>query len=145
MIEVQESSNSTKVHIPVNASEAELSFAGYLAALEENCDEGVVYVAAGAVALDVPIILRWISYSGLPEAGQWAEVLGYPGSAETGAELVVEKCFGKSILYESMGLIYIQLGNQVFQILEGGFLDDKPCPPSILDHAKPINGSWEVL
>mmetsp|Transcript_19078 Transcript_19078/g.47169 ORF Transcript_19078/g.47169 Transcript_19078/m.47169 type:complete len:380 (-) Transcript_19078:151-1290(-) len=134
-------SSDGKVQIPVNASEAGLSYAGYLAAL---CDERVVYVAAGDVAKDIPMILRWITYSGLPEAGRWGEVMGH-GDAETGAELRVEKCFGKSILYDNhMGSLYIQLGDRVFET-HGGYMEETPSTLKILDHATPVNGCWEII
>lgn len=133
-------SSDDKVQIPVNASEAELSYAGYLAAL---CDERVVYVAAGDVAKDIPLILRWITYSGLPEAGRWGEAMSH-GNAETGAELRVEKCFGKSIVYSHLGSIYLQLGDRLFEI-QGGYMEETSSTLKILNHAVSVNGCWEIL
>lgn len=131
-----------KLYIPINATEADLSYAGYLIASDLIVDDDVGYFAAGHVAGYVPKILHWINYAGLPMAGKWGEVLG-DGDSETGCELCVEKFASSSIMYQHLGQAYIQLGNQVFEI-RGGCIENS-ANPILLEHAKPINGCWEVI
>ncbi|CAJ1961117.1 unnamed protein product [Cylindrotheca closterium] len=131
-----------KLYIPINATEADLSYAGYLIASDLIIDDDVGYFAAGHVAGYVPKILHWINYAGLPQAGKWGEVLG-DGDSETGCELCVEKFATNSIMYQHLGQAYIQLGNQVFEI-RGGCIENS-ANPILLEHAKPINGCWEVI
>mmetsp|Transcript_20592 Transcript_20592/g.50571 ORF Transcript_20592/g.50571 Transcript_20592/m.50571 type:complete len:370 (+) Transcript_20592:189-1298(+) len=131
-----------KLYIPINATEADLSYAGYLIASDLIVDDDVGYFAAGHVAGYIPKILHWINYAGLPQAGKWGEVLG-DGDAETGCELCVEKFSSRSIMYQHMGQAYIQLGNQVFEI-RGGCIENS-ANPILLEQAKPINGCWEVI
>lgn len=131
-----------KLFIPINATEADLSYAGYLLATDCIADEEVSYFAAGNVSAHIPKILHWISYAGLPQPGKWGEVLG-DGCADTGADLCVEKLFGQSIIYEYMGQAYIQLGNQVFEI-RGGCIESS-ANPVLLENATPLSGTWEVI
>jgi len=131
-----------KLYIPINATEADLSYAGYLIASDVLDDDEVGYSAAGHVAGYVPKILHWINYAGLPQAGKWGEVLG-DGDSETGCELCVEKFASHSIIYQHLGQAYIQLGNQVFEI-RGGCIENS-ANPILLEQAKPINGCWEVI
>jgi len=131
-----------KLYIPINATEADLSYAGYLIASDLIIDDDVGYFAAGHVAGYIPKILHWINYAGLPQAGKWGEVLG-DGDSETGCELCVEKFSSHSIMYQHMGQAYIQLGNQVFEI-RGGCIENS-ANPMLLEQAKPINGCWEVI
>jgi len=131
-----------KLYIPINATEADLSYAGYLIASDLIVEEDVGYFAAGHVAGYIPKILHWINYAGLPQAGKWGEVLG-DGDAETGCELVCEKFSAHSIMYQHLGQAYIQLGNQVFEI-RGGCIENS-ANPILLEQAKPINGCWEVI
>jgi len=131
-----------KLYIPINATEADLSYAGYLIASDLLEDGDVEYFAAGHVAGYVPKILNWIDYAGLPQAGKWGEVLG-DGDSEMGCELCVEKFSSHSIMYQHLGQAYIHLGDQVFEI-RGGSIENS-AHPMLLEEAKPINGCWEVI
>jgi len=131
-----------KLYIPINATEADLSYAGFLLATDCILDDEVSYFAAGNVSAHIPKILHWISYAGLPQPGKWGSVLG-DGCVETGAELCVEKLFGHSLMHQYMGQAYIQLGNQVFEI-QGGCIEAS-ANPMLLNNATPISGTWEVI